>query len=435
MYVKIGTTEYTAIRNLSFAPETDVIGGTAAVNEFSVDIKTDDEIVVGSRVSLYDDLDNLWAKYWVTYAEWLDDYTLHVIGQSAVKLLEYDMLDPVMYSGEPLANVLSLVLDRLDGEYSVDSSFDEVTITGFCPLQSARTRLQWVCLTIGAYLKNYFNDELEILPIDDTGDTIVPLSKTFWKPSVTYNEYVTAVRVFYYSYLQGTPQATDKWVEANGVYYVETATQVTLRNSNVPAIAPEHVVTVEGVTIVNQDNADDLLSHLAKYHFKRTEVDLDVIDNAEFMPGERVIVYTDEDEMAMGYVESLMFKFGVQARASMHLLAVDVKESAPLVISYEWNGVQVGQRKFTLPVEYEYTIENAFVCTWYAGHYYVFRPDDETVSGTIASGGNTVSQSVSVALDLFEGTLHVAGVDEAVADTEEEYEGGQTVTINVVEVS
>ena len=62
MYVTIGTETYTSLSGLKFEPETDVTGSTVPVNELEADVKTDDEIVVGSRVSLYDDLENLWAK-------------------------------------------------------------------------------------------------------------------------------------------------------------------------------------------------------------------------------------------------------------------------------------------------------------------------------------------------------------------------------------
>jgi hypothetical protein len=68
MYIVIGTTTYTEISDLTFAPETDVTGSSVPVNELWASIRTDDAIEIGERVSLYDDLDQLWCKYWVTYA-------------------------------------------------------------------------------------------------------------------------------------------------------------------------------------------------------------------------------------------------------------------------------------------------------------------------------------------------------------------------------
>ena len=72
MYVTIDLTDYSTIRNLSFSPQTDVTGNSLPINEFSVDIVTDDDISFGQYAELYDDLDNLWAKYWINYAERLD---------------------------------------------------------------------------------------------------------------------------------------------------------------------------------------------------------------------------------------------------------------------------------------------------------------------------------------------------------------------------
>ena len=411
MYVTIGTETYTSLSGLKFEPETDVTGSTVPVNELEADVKTDDEIVVGSRVSLYDDLDNLWAKYWVTYADRVDKTTVRVKGQSALKQLERDMLDPVMYSGELVSNILPTVLARLDGEYSLDSSFTGKTVTGFCPKQTARNRLQWICMAIGAYVKNFFNDELEILPVP-TSYEIVPANKTYWKPSVTYGEYVTAVRAVYYSYVETVPSTTDKWVEANGRYYVQTEHEATLRNPDAPSSALEHVISVEGVTIVNQSNVDEILSHLSQYYFSRTEVSFEAIDNGEYMPGQRLVVNVDESTVMAGYVNSCSFTFGTQAKARMTMTAADGRESALVTVAYTWDGTQVGKRSFRFPVGYVYDIASDYIDLSFNEHRYIFRPTVASVTGTVAAGGNSHTVPVEVALDYHDGDLYVRSVDD-----------------------
>lgn len=411
MYVRIGSTKYTAISQLRFAPETDVTGSSVPINELSVSVRTADTIAMGERVSLYDDLDQLWAKYWVVYAERLDKYTVQVRGQSALSLLDKVELGPTLWSGTPIATALTPVLAPLGGEYTIDQAFASETLSGYCPKQTARVRLQWVCMAIGAYVKNFFNDRLQILPINDQTEAIIPADKTYWKPSVTYRDHVTAISATYYTYTEGTPHTTDEWVEVDGRYYVQSETTVTLTNDEAPAAAPENVITLEGVTIINEDNVDDVLSHLAKYYFKRTELDLEAVDNAEFLPGERVTAYADEDQTLTGYIASCDFKFGVQAKAEIHMTPVEVRESANLTITYMWGNKQIGVRSYRLPVGYSYEITNPYLTLIFDHHWYVFRPTSPTISGTIQEGGNTAVQPEEVALDLFENDLMIHSVD------------------------
>lgn len=420
MYVVTGGETYTRIANLSFIPETNVAGTALPVNEFVVDIHTDDTIRNGADVFLYDDMENLWAKYWIVSAEQVEqeeesgEGIVRVRGQSKIILLERVTLPPVMYSGTALSTVLAAIFASLgSGEYTVDASFSSETITGFCPEQTARDRLLWVCFVIGAYVKTYFTDTVEILPIDDT-EVMVPLDRTYWKPSATYGDYVTAVKAKVYSFTQGTPQTTDQWVTDGTNYYIVTAQEVTLSNPDVPVTAAANTVSVEDCMLVNQSNADDVLSHLAKYYFDRVQVDLDVIDNAEYMPGQKLLVYSDEDTMVSGYAEKCSFTFGLQAKATIHLMASAEKESGALTIYYMYLTRQIGKKHYSFPVGYQYSVANPYIDIFMDWHRYVFRPLNEYATGTIASGENTNTQQCAVALDLDRSTgiLHIISVDE-----------------------
>lgn len=412
MYVVINETEYTSISNLQFEPETDVTGNTVPINELWVSIKTEDTIPLSSRIELYDDIDQLWAKYWVTYAEREDEYTVRVHGESALARLETVTLEPAMYNNTAISTVLTDVLGPLNGEYELDESFAQKTVSGYCPRQSARVRLQWICLCIGAYLKNYFNDTLEILPVEDETDVIIPVDKTYWKPTITYKDYVTAVRVTYYSYTAGEPTRTDQYVEVNGVTYIETAQQATLINDDVPYGANENVVEFDGVTLVNQDNVDEVLSFMATYQFKRTEISMDIIDNGEYIPGQRVFMFTDEDHMSVGYIGACSFTFGLQAKASVRMVPVETAQSATLVITYLWNRMQVGIRVFRFPIGYRFSVQNPYIEVSMNGHRYVFRPTVENATGVMVEEGVNITQPVKLALDQYDGYLHVLSVDE-----------------------
>jgi len=422
MKITVGVKTYTDIKAPNFAPQTDVTGSEVTLNDLEVDINTTDTIGIGQYLFLYDDQDNLWAKYWITYAEHIDKQTLRIKADSQLKLLERDILDPVMFSAEPIADVLTEIFASLGSSaYTIDSSFTNETITGFCPEQSAKTRLQWVCLVLGAYIQSFFSETINILPIDEETETLIPIEKTYWKPSVTYRDYVTAVNVKAYSYTQGTPATTDAWVTDNTNTYIQEEQNFKLSNPDAPVSVLTNEITVEGITIVNSTNVSAIASHLAKYYFKRQEVDLDVINNAEYIPGQRVVVYTDEDTLAVGFIESCAFSYGIQARSTIHMTPVEVRESEKLTVIYSYDGMQIGKIEYTLPVGYAFSIENPYLDMQLSRHRFIFRPTTAAATGTMVSGGVTVTVNYEIALDYIPGEggtklLHIVSVDDIAQD-------------------
>lgn len=423
MKVKIGSKTYTAISGLSFIPETDVVGTSVPVNEFVINVYTDDSIRNGADIELRDDRNILWAKYWITAAERVASNVVQVRAQSKIMLLERVTLPAVKYNNATLLTALNTVFASLgNNAFAVDTALDNNTvISGFCPEQTARERLLWLCFVAGAYVKTFFTDTILILPVDDT-EVPVPMEQTFYKPSITYDDYVTAVEVTYYTFTQGTPQTTDKWVTDGVLYYIVTSNKVTLLNSNVPETAAENVIKVDGVTLINSANVDDICSHLAKYYFERVRMDLDIVNNANYAPGQRLLVYADEDTMVTGYASKMEFSFGLQARAKVSLIAAQLKASGNLIITYKWGTMKLKRIKYTFPVGYTYQIVNPYIDTPIERHRYVFRPVNQYATGTIAEGANTNNQTCEVALDLDRDTniLHIISVDEITAQTSDE---------------
>jgi len=411
----IGT--YTEITGLSYAPSADLAGASIPINEFQVDIHTDDTIAIGGYAELYDDLDNLWAQYWIVYAEHIDQQTLRLRAQSEIGILDRISLPATYYSGESITSVLDDVIvwstlgSVVPMGYSLDSSFSSETITGFCPNQTARERLLWITFTIGAYVKTFFNQTIEILPIDNT-ETTIPIGDTYWKPTIIYNEWVTAIRGHAYSFTLGTPQTTDTYVQDDiGNTYIVTETTFTIQNQNVPAAAPENIVDISGLYLLNEDNVSDVMTRLTAWYFNRTELDFDAINNGAYIPGDKVVVYTDDENMVTGYVTRATFAFGLQAKATMHLTGVEDVEAGNLTILYKWDGKQIGKKMYAFPVGYAYSITNPYIDKSMNKHRYIFRPLNENATGTIVAGRNTNTQNCDVALDLYEKVLHVISVD------------------------
>ena len=214
MKIIINSTAYTGLKNLSFSPETDVFGNALPINEFRADIITTDDIAMSQWAELRDDLNTLWAKYWIVYAERIDRQTVRIQAQSALRLLERKQMPAVMYEAgtADIVDVLDDIFDGLDVGYALTPATPRYAVIGFCPEQNARDRLLWVLLTQQRFVRSFFNDTVEICLINSQTAPLIPMEKTFWKPSITYRDYVTAINVKSYQFVAGTPTPVDKWV-------------------------------------------------------------------------------------------------------------------------------------------------------------------------------------------------------------------------------
>jgi hypothetical protein len=277
----------------------------------------------------------------------------------------------------------------------------------------------WIAFTIGGYVKTHFNRTIEILPIDNTV-TAIPIGDTYWKPSITYNSWVTAIRGHAYSFTLGTPSTTDTYVEDwIGNTYIVTETAITIQNQNAPEAAPENVVDINGLYLLNSNNISGVLTRLTAWYFNRTEVDFDAINNGQYIPGDKVQVHLDDERIASGFITSATFAFGLQAKATMHLTGVEDVEAGKLKILYKYNGVQIGKKVYSLPVGYTYTITNPYIDKTMNKHRYVFRPLAESITGTMVAGTTTVAQNYAVALDLYKKVLHIISVDGITTEQDE----------------
>lgn len=438
MKVIIDQTTYTAVSGVDFVPEADVTGSTLPINQFACDIYTTDEIDRDQWAELRDDRNTLFARYWITYAEHSTVNLVRLVAQSPLILLQSSDLPAVVYDDEDAGDVLEGIMLSLgsslgSGDYAVDSDLAEVKVSGYCPAQSARERLQWVCYAIGGYVKQAFDAKLRILPMVDehTSPARVPLGMTYWRPTVNYLDYVTRVELTWYKFTQGSPSTTDKWVkDDSGTTYIVTETTAALNLPDVPAGARQNTLRVEGVYLINEDNFTDVLARVAGQHAVRVEVDADIINNGAIAPGQRVSVYTAEDELRTGYVASAAFQFGLQAKSTLHLIGAAILPTAPLTITYKYENRKLDRKTYYLPVGFEFEIPNPYIDKTIRRHRYILRPLNEACTGTMVAGGMSVTEQYAVALEQYQNTLHVVSVDAI--STVTETEDGETITIGVI---
>lgn len=418
MKLRISGSDYDRVRALEFAPEADLSGRTLPINGFTAEvIAAGSAIEPGAVAALYDDGGNLWARYYVTHAVRVEGGAVRLRAQSPLILIDRDVLPATMYQATPVADVLSDVFRNTASGlgarvYALHADLSGAVITGFAPRQTARERLLWTCVAIGAWVRGAFSELIEILPVDDAAAEI-PISRTYWRPQARQTDCVTALRARAYSFAAGVPTATDRWVQDDGgACYLVSSREVVLANPDAPAGAPENVVSLEGLYFLNDANVSSALTRLARWLFNRGEAALEVVDNGEYVPGQRVRVHLDEATLATGFIRRAAFDFGAQARAALTLTGLDVVASAPLTILYRFEGTQVGRADYRFPVGGAYSVENPYIDLTMNGRRYVFRPLNAVAAGVVEAGGTVDEQSVAVALELRRGVLHVVSVDE-----------------------
>lgn len=411
MKIVIGSTTYTKFSALSFDPQTDIVGNELVINQFSADIITDDNIVAGTTAYLYDDSDNLWAGYYLVEATRINTETVQVIAQSYMIALEKYTMPAIYYNGVTVSSVLSAMFNAIGISYELDQTLANVTLTGFCPVQTARERLQWIVFVIGAYVQTYFTEKIIIKLIDVT-ETSIPKNRTYWKPSVKWGNPVTAVRVVAFSFTAGTPQTTDTWVTDGTTYYIQSSQEYVVTNPNVPAGTPENVVEIKGCMLVNTNNVSSILSNISQYYFRNMEVELEAVNNGEYVPGDKVVGMVDDTRIIEGFVVSADFTFGLQSKSKLRIMQTDSVDGGSLVITAYYNNTQIDRKEYFLPVGYSYAISNPYYDITKGDKRRIYRPLTASVSGTIVSGGSSARVNYGIALEYQSKKLSIVSVDE-----------------------
>lgn len=363
MKITINNIEYTDIKSIAFSDEVDILSSELPVNQFTAEIKTTDNIAVGQYAYLYSDAD-LWAKYWVTDSARYKDDILTIICQSETLLLDRATLPPIIYNGATAGTILTSLFNMFGISVTIDSSIANTTISGYCPEQSVRERIQQICFVIGGYVSTGFSSTgiTAIKAVDDVTVTNILSDRVFQYPTISNNDYTTAVKVVAYTYTQGTPQTVDEYVtiddgQGNLTYYIQTKQEFTVSNPNVPALAPSNVVEFTETYLINQSNVSGILTRLSTYYFKRGTVSADIINNGDFTVGKKYMLDCGNGDCVIGFAVSNDFTFGKNIKSNITINSADIVEGVKLTFICICNSDEKGRYEYHLPSGYGYRIQ------------------------------------------------------------------------------
>lgn len=415
------------VKNLNFSPQVDLTGNSMPINQYTCDVITADEIpvdCVGHR--LMDERGLSWAEWPLTHVQRVAANCWRVTASSWLWGLQYIELEAKMYTTETAADAVADCFPEYSSDYTIAEDLQGIPIRGFCPAQKARERLTWLLFVIGAYADDTFTDRVEIKAVDESA-ALVPYGHTFARPAEDTRDWVTGLSVTAYTFREGTEaewQADENSFQFP-VPWIATPQVFTLTNTDAPEDARENVIEWDALFLVNPNNVSTILNRLAKYWFNPKEVQLDCVNNHDFKPGDLVQAYTDTDRMVLGYIQQMNSRFGLQSRSTLKLIGATAVTGAKLTVRYTYQNGIIGKAVYFLPVGHAYCIDNPYIDRTVKGTRRIYRPQESAVTGTIVDGDNTATVAYDIALELYQGVLHVISVDEIT----EQSSGGEYIGV------
>lgn len=386
-----GDVVYTRISRVDFSPEVDIKLNSLPVDMLTVDIITQDTLERGWLVSLKNDVDTLFAKFKITKVQRINKDTLRVEAVSPLWLMDWWTVGAEriqttagtavndLFNGLPKSGYLSII------PYTLPSDLASVNINGFAPEQTARERLLWLCLAMGAWVQQSFCEGLVFHALPDfsnhdlTQGTLIAYKRTYWKPTTQLGDPVHTVEVELVGNISTTetPGAQSGTDEGGTTYYWNFITHGYVNPDEDAPGGGE--VKITGVSLLNNDYQQPTISKLGALYMNRMEITAEIINNGDVQPGDVVRVYTDEDMIYCGVVTQCAFTFGQQSKARLTISAFSDELPIQIVrVTFTAGDVPLGQETEVYPEGDSWEVDAPYIDG--------YTPDTPSITGS--TGGN-----------------------------------------------
>lgn len=217
MRVLINQTEYADVRKIDYNPKIDLYASSLPITQIGCEILANEMINNDATLKFVDENDVVWASYRITSVEWAQMGVQRVKAEPDLSILDKTKMKAHMYSvyesqGSAFGAALEDILSPLTGRYTVTMEVYALPLFGFAPKQTRRERLLWCLFTTGTYLAVNNEGRLEIKMLTATNLKLIPIQRTFWKPTISYTEMVTKIKLTAYKYDYGEPLLFEDYV-------------------------------------------------------------------------------------------------------------------------------------------------------------------------------------------------------------------------------
>lgn len=427
MKIVVNNTEYTAIKDLKFSEQIDILCEELPINEFTAEIKTTDNIEVGNFARLYDNRGTLWANFWIISSDRYTDDTITIYCQSIITVLDRLTVPSYIYDNADFTTTTTALFQLFNITVSIDTAFQGVVITGYAPEQTVRERLQWICFSSGAYIQSTFTNQIQIKSINSGIQGYITPQKIYQFPSVSYEDYVSVISITYYEYTQNIPTIDQDYVkiwDTTDEYYrmyVQTQQTIILINPNVPQTVKPNVLEIKDIYLINSANVNDVINRLAAYHFNRVTLKMDIVNNGEYLSGNKyILALPNSSDVAIGIISSNDWSFGFNHKSSAELKHGTISQAVQLNLNAIWTDEQALLRSWVyyLPSGYAYSINNPILDITTNGERDIYRPINTQATGTMGTSETTDNEEYIKALTYERRKLYIYSVDNVAFDTE-----------------
>ena len=263
--------------------------------------------------------------------------------QSIMGLLDDDYMGGI-YSAVGVSTLLNDILG--DVPYSLDSTFADVTLSGYLPICTRREALLQVAIALGALVTTQGGYNIRLLPLPDGIVRSIPTSQIFTGASVQTSARIARVDVFEHSYIEsdeseelikdteisgddvlytfadphhgyeitgGTISSSGaNWakitasgtVTLTGKKYIHATRQHSKSNPMANSGEKSNIVQLTGATLVGPANADNVLTRLYNYYLLRQTLQQEIVAE-DLRAGELVMTQNIWGGNTRGYITSM----------------------------------------------------------------------------------------------------------------------------------
>lgn len=440
-YIKAKGKRYDDLKSLSFAPELDPTMATLPICEYEAEIVTDEaaESFIDEDADLYESrtaagyYTELALNYTVTEARQAGRGVVYIRAQSIVGWLDKRVLEARYVENMRLDKFVYWIFnERSDNwgynppysdyePYTIPSEDAAILLTGYCPEQTARERLQWICQAMMYVVIQWGHRSADGLCITTTQDALAEsdrIIKTlqprhiYRTPVIRHMPHIRLCKVTYYfgfttspiidpygrkvesvvlREAQGDPDSSS-YQEEIRLYYMSWTGEYSHDS------AYGAVVEMTGNTMLSDDLNHEHPKPYYRPVFREHEVELDLLQlkqsaNTDYIwPGDLVRFYTDPATAYTGMVKSCRFTFGKLARATLVISTyLEPETMYHLTVKYSYSGRALARRDYYLPKsDAYYNIAHPTLSLYVVDRLETFTPRVASSSGTL-TGDKTIT--------------------------------------------